>query len=103
MFSKTTIVLSAAFVLGLGFSASAATKRHPVSHIHPTITNPNNGAWWPRMQQRLSTGSALQATRQLVTRCRDVFHAPTPVRRGRASFCSTVQGDGKRRAAKRLF
>jgi len=43
MFSKTTIVLSAAFVLGLGFSASAATKRHPVSQVHRTITNPNSG------------------------------------------------------------
>jgi hypothetical protein len=40
MFSKTTIVLSAAIVFGVGLSASAATKHdHRVSRVHPTIYN----------------------------------------------------------------
>ena len=39
MFSKTAIVLSAAIVLSVGPSASAATKHHRVSHVHPSIYN----------------------------------------------------------------
>ena len=37
MFSKTKIALSAAMVLSIGFPASAATKHHRVTHVHPAI------------------------------------------------------------------
>ena len=37
MFSKTNIALSAAMVLSIGFPASAATKHHRVTHVHPAI------------------------------------------------------------------
>ena len=43
MLSKPIIVLSAATVLGVGFSASAATKHHRVSHVHLTIYNSESG------------------------------------------------------------
>ena len=37
MFSKIKIALSAAMVLSIGFPASAATKHHHVTHVHPAI------------------------------------------------------------------
>ena len=37
MFSKTKIALSAAIVLSTAFPASAATKHHRVTHVHPAI------------------------------------------------------------------
>ena len=37
MFSKTKIALSAAMVLSTAFPASAATKHHRVTHVHPAI------------------------------------------------------------------
>jgi hypothetical protein len=43
MFRKTTIVLSAAIVLGVSLSASAATTHHRVKHAHPTIYNSESG------------------------------------------------------------
>jgi hypothetical protein len=39
MLSKTKVALSAAVVLSTAFSASAATKHHRVTHIHPAIYN----------------------------------------------------------------
>ena len=39
MFSKTKIALSAAIVLSTAFPASAATKHHRVTHVHPAIYN----------------------------------------------------------------
>src|SRR5215472_8256165 len=37
MFSKAKIALSAAMVLSIAFPASAATKHHRVTHVHPAI------------------------------------------------------------------
>jgi hypothetical protein len=37
MFGKTQIALSAAMVLSTAFPASAATKHHRVTHVHPAI------------------------------------------------------------------
>src|SRR5215467_9912988 len=37
MFGKTKIALSAAMVLSTAFPASAATKHHRVTHVHPAI------------------------------------------------------------------
>jgi hypothetical protein len=37
MFGKTKIALSAALVLSTTFPASAATKHHRVTHVHPAI------------------------------------------------------------------
>jgi hypothetical protein len=37
MLSKTKIALSAAMVLSIAFPASAATKHHRVTHVHPAI------------------------------------------------------------------
>jgi hypothetical protein len=39
MLRKTKIALSAAVVLSTAFPASAATKHHRVTHVHPTIYN----------------------------------------------------------------
>ena len=39
MFGKTKIALSAAMVLSTAFPASAATKHHRVTHVHPAIYN----------------------------------------------------------------
>jgi hypothetical protein len=39
MFSKTKIALSAVVVLSTAFPASAATKHHHVTHVHPAIYN----------------------------------------------------------------
>jgi len=39
MFSKIKIALSAAIVLSTAFPASAATKHHRVTHVHPAIYN----------------------------------------------------------------
>jgi hypothetical protein len=39
MLSKTIVALSAAIVLGTAFPASAATKHHRASHVHPAIYN----------------------------------------------------------------
>jgi hypothetical protein len=39
MFSKTKITLSAAIVLSTALTASAATKHHRVTHVHPAIYN----------------------------------------------------------------
>jgi len=39
MFSKTKIALSAAVVLSIAFPASAATKHHRVTDVHPAIYN----------------------------------------------------------------
>jgi hypothetical protein len=37
MFSEMKIALSAAIVLSAAFPASAATKHHRVTHVHPAI------------------------------------------------------------------
>jgi hypothetical protein len=37
MFGKTQIALSAAMVLSTAFPASAATKHHRVTHVHPAL------------------------------------------------------------------
>ena len=39
MLSKTKVALSAAIVLSAVFPASAATKHHRVTHVHPAIYN----------------------------------------------------------------
>ena len=39
MFGKTKIALSTAMVLSTVFPASAATKHHRVTHVHPAIYN----------------------------------------------------------------
>jgi hypothetical protein len=39
MFSKIKIALSAAMVLSTAFTASAATKHHRVTRVHPAIYN----------------------------------------------------------------
>jgi hypothetical protein len=39
MLSKTKVALLAGIVLGAAFPASAATKHHRVSHVHPAIYN----------------------------------------------------------------
>ena len=39
MFNKTKVALSAAIVLSIAFPASAATKHHSVTHVHPAIYN----------------------------------------------------------------
>jgi len=39
MLSKTKVALSAAIVLGAAFPASAATKHHRVTRVHPAIYN----------------------------------------------------------------
>ena len=39
MFSTIKIALSAAIVLSTAFPASAATKHHRVTHVHPAIHN----------------------------------------------------------------
>jgi hypothetical protein len=37
------LALIVAIVLGVGLSASAATKHHSASHVHPTIYNSESG------------------------------------------------------------
>jgi predicted amidohydrolase len=39
MFSKAKIAVSAVIVLSAAFPASAATKHHPVTHVHRAIYN----------------------------------------------------------------
>jgi len=39
MLSKTKVSLSVAIVLSTAFPASAATKHHRVTHVHPAIYN----------------------------------------------------------------
>jgi hypothetical protein len=39
MFSKTKVALSAVIVLSAAFPASAATKHHRATHVHPAIYN----------------------------------------------------------------
>jgi hypothetical protein len=39
MFSEAKVVLSAAIVLNAAFPASAATKHHHVTRVHPEIYN----------------------------------------------------------------
>jgi hypothetical protein len=39
MLSKTKLAVSVAIVLSTAFSASAATKHHRATHVHPAIYN----------------------------------------------------------------
>src|SRR5262249_47358352 len=86
-------ICSWSWLLGVGGDQASSCRPCSFDHHQPE-QRWVHGVWWPRMQQRLSTSPTLQATRQLVIRCPRRIHAPTLVRRDRASCSSTVQSGG---------
>ena len=67
MLSKTKVAVFVAIVLSNACSASAATKHHRVTHVHPAIYNRCwwrlYGVWWACLQWGLHGTWPLCTTR----------------------------------------
>ncbi len=98
-FVLLALIVVAAIVLGVGLSASAATKHHSARHVHPRIYNSESGGCTASGGPACSSACRIWplCTTGQVVKEYDAQSKHRGKAEERASNPSTVQGGGKRR------